>query len=162
MKIISLTQGKSVLIDDEDYDKVKHLQWHASKSGHRFYARAFMYAKSENKTTKTSLVLQHLIVGKAPEGQRLFFKDGDALNCQKSNLTFVSRSVASHSYYKKVKNNINAKEPFKGVVVQYTARIKIKNKIILLGCFTNEKDAAKAYNDKAIELYGERAKLNFL
>jgi hypothetical protein len=161
MKKITLSQNLNVLIDDEDFDKVKDYHWHLKKSTNRFYARTFI-KNAERKTKKQSLMLQHLIVGKAPQGQRLFFKDGNSLNCQKSNLVFISPSEASHTFYKKVQKNKNSKGLFKGVMVQYVARIKYKNKIITLGYFTNEEDAAKAYNNKVNELYGENAKLNFL
>jgi len=44
----------------------------------------------------------------------------------------------------------------------YEARIGYEGKSIVLGNFIFEEDAAKAYNDKAIELYGEKAKLNII
>jgi hypothetical protein len=43
---------------------------------------------------------------------------------------------------------------------KYEASIKFKNKIIHLGRFLNEKDAAIAYNNKAKELLGDKAVLN--
>jgi hypothetical protein len=40
------------------------------------------------------------------------------------------------------------------------ARIGLNGKIIHIGYFTSEVEAAKAYNEKAIEYYGEFANLN--
>jgi hypothetical protein len=45
---------------------------------------------------------------------------------------------------------------------KWAARIKYNKKTIRLGNFDNQEDAAKAYDKKALELYGDTAKLNFL
>lgn len=159
MKEIALSNNKFVLIDDEDYDLVKNYRWVASKSLKKYYARTYFF-QDNNLDNKKSMLLQHLIIGKPPKDKRLSFKDGNSLNCQKNNLEFITRSEAAHNHYKKVNYNKNTTEKFKGVIVSYSARIKFQNKIINLGSFSNELDAAKAYNTKAIELYGHRAKIN--
>lgn len=160
MKKLTLTHNKCAFVDEEDYDLVKSYAWTASLSRKvRYYARTFVKSGKDEKKS-TWLFLQHLIVGKSPTGKRLFFKDGNPLNCQKSNLEFVTFGQASHSYYPKNKNCKNAKENFKGVTVSYTARIGYNNKKIILGTFDSELSAALAYNQKAIELFGEKAVLN--
>lgn len=160
MKKLTLTHNKYAYVDEEDYDLVKNYAWTASLSRKiRHYARTFIKSEEGEKKT-TSLFLQHLIVGTPPLGKRLFFKDGDPLNCQKSNLEFVTFGQASHSYYQKNKHCKNAKENFRGVTVSYIARIGYNNKSIILGTFDSELNAALAYNQKALELFGEKAVLN--
>lgn len=44
---------------------------------------------------------------------------------------------------------------------KWLAQISYNNKPIHIGYFANEEDAARAYDKKALELYGENAKLNF-
>lgn len=44
---------------------------------------------------------------------------------------------------------------------KWKAQIKVASKTISLGVFHNEDDAGRAYDQKAIELFGEFAKLNF-
>jgi hypothetical protein len=54
---------------------------------------------------------------------------------------------------------------YKGVHLHYNkfyARILFENKRIFLGSFKTEQEAAKAYNMKAIELYGDKANLNVI
>lgn len=160
MKKIALTHNKYAFIDEEDYDLVKNYVWVASLSRKiRYYARTFVKLEIGDKKT-SCLHLQHVIVGTPPTGKRLFFKDGDPLNCQKSNLEFVTYGQASHSYYHKDKHCKNAKENFRGVTVSYTARIGYNNKSLILGTFDSELNAALAYNRKALELFGEKAVLN--
>ena len=160
MKIITLTHNKVAYVDDEDYETVKNYKWVASPSKDiHFYARVFFKLR-DGTGKRSSISLQNLIVGKAPQGHRVFFKDGNSLNCQKENIEFVSFSQAGHNSYKKRKSNKNTREDFKGVSVIFIARIKNKGKSLLLGHFNNEKEAAQAYNAKAIELFGDKAVLN--
>ena len=64
-------------------------------------------------------------------------------------------------------NNKNSSSKYKGVCWhksngKWYAQIVKNKKRIYLGVFKNEKDAAKAYNAAAAELFGEFAKLNVL
>lgn len=157
---IGLTKGQIAIIDDEDFEKVNKYSWCViSSRRNRFYAKTVVIL---NDQKKKKLLLQHLIVGRAPQGKRLFFKDGNPLNCQKNNLEFISPSQASHIYYKKTKTSKNTTAAFRGVVVKYIAQIKYQNRIIALGNYTSEREAAIAYNHKATELFGDKAILNIV
>lgn len=48
------------------------------------------------------------------------------------------------------------------VKIKYIARIRYNNKLIYLGCFNLEIEAAKAYNEKATELYKTNMRLNVI
>lgn len=81
-------------------------------------------------------------------------KDNRLCNLRKSN-------VSLNSHNKKKKENTTSK--YIGVRFnknKYTASITKDGKCYYLGRFENEEDAAKAYNKKSVELYGEFAKLN--
>jgi hypothetical protein len=65
--------------------------------------------------------------------------------------TFRCKEKASK--YVGVTENIGRKK-------RWCARIKYQKTYIFIGNFENEEDAALAYDKKALELYGEYAKLN--
>jgi len=76
--------------------------------------------------------------------------------------------TVSYGHYEKLKYFPYKKKgssKYRGVVKvlnRYQAMIKYKNKETRLGSFLSEYDAAKAYNDKAIELFGPGTTLNRL
>jgi hypothetical protein len=87
MKEIILTQDKVALVDDEDFERVSAIRWHAHKSGRRqkkIYAEAFR---------KGTLRMHRFILGLPQFGkeQVVDHLDGNGLNNQKSNLRIVTQ-----------------------------------------------------------------------
>src|ERR1700678_3633727 len=87
--------------------------------------------------------------------------DRNKLNNDLSNLRWCSQIENSHNRHKR--NNTSSK--YKGVGwhkqdKKWIVRIRKDNKCIYLGFFDDEVMAAKKYNEKAIELFGEFASLN--
>jgi len=79
----------------------------------------------------------------------------DSINCR-----WVTRSINCQN--KRKKENCNSK--YRGVKKNWNkweSRIKINGKLIYLGLFNTEKEAAKTYDIKALELYGPECNLNF-
>ncbi len=155
---IPLTQGKFALIDDEDYSIVNLFKWYAHKGYHShnaFYATTNVVLDNKKSTLK-----MHRLIANVPFNKEADHKDRNGLNNQKYNLRICTDS----------QNQMNSKSyagssKFKGVswykiTKRWTARITLNRKLIYLGYFKKEKDAAKAYNNKAKELYGEFARLN--
>ncbi len=84
-------------------------------------------------------------------------KNGDKLDCRLSNLVWRSRSLASRM------RKSNNKTGFTGVYAEnkrYRAIISIDGKAVHIGMFNTAKEAALAYNIKAKEVFGERARIN--
>src|SRR6202522_3121523 len=87
--------------------------------------------------------------------------DQNKLNNDLSNLRWCRQIENNYNRHKR--NNISSK--YKGVGwhkqnKKWMASIHKDNKNIHLGCFDDEVMAAKKYNEKAIELFGEFASLN--
>ena len=87
--------------------------------------------------------------------------DRNRLNNQISNLRYVSYSQNCMNSNKQ----LNTSSKYKGVCFhkqnkKWKAQIQLNNKKIHIGYYDGEIDAARAYNTKAVELFGEYACLN--
>lgn len=153
MKEIKLTQGKVALVDDEDFEWLNGFKWCADKNNYSFYAvRVSMGKKIYMHREILNISLLKTLAD---------HKDRNGLNNQRDNLRIATRS----------QNNTN-KTPmgiskylgvvWHGQVSKWMARVSKDSKVYHLGLFTNEEDAAIAYNKKAFELYGEFANQNIV
>ena len=157
MKQIALNgkhgKGKFALVDDEDYEELMKYRWNVSSKG---YATR---GKVEDGVYK--MIRMHRVIMKA--GTVLFVDhiNHNRLDNQKNNLRFCTHQENSMNQKKRK----NATSKYKGVhwrkdIKKWRSRITINMKRICLGTFDSEIKAAKAYNAKAKELFGEFAHLN--
>ena len=158
-KYILLTQGKRAYVDKEIFEKYRNVPFHASKVKSKFYARTSRTLLPNSKRT----YLHHLVIG-LPVSKKwmIYFKDGDSLNCQRSNLQYIRKSDNTQRHSRTQKGRKVSSE-YLGVTLvpaRFKARIKYEGKTINIGSFQNEKDAARAYNYYAKKLFGQSAKLN--
>ena len=161
MKQIQLTQGQIALVDDEDYGLVSQYKWWAAKNYDGTY-----HAVSKEKIGKKRVVLRmhRLIMGvKYGEKQVVHHKDHNTLNNTRDNLEICTYQQNSR-HQVKLRTRKTSSE-YKGVSWKkshnkWQTHIGIGGKRKRLGYFTDEKEAAKAYNDAAIEHFGEYALLN--
>ena len=156
MKEIKLVNNKGIaLVDDEDYELLSKFNWIFSKKDVG-YAQVRVYINGKWTTKK-----MHQLLINATKKFQVDHIDGNGLNNQKFNLRIVTRSQnkMNGNKYK------NSSSIFKGVSWckrdnKWRANIRLNKKLYFLGSFINEIDAAKAYNEKAKELFGKYAKLN--
>ena len=152
MKEIPLTRGKVALVNDEDYERVMMHKWCAVKTRNKWYAQ-----RREGKK-KVSL---HRFILDAKSGEECDHINGDGLDNRRCNIRIVTSQQNKWNQQKTHGSSI-----YKGVSWEkdrnkWRTGIRINNKDIHLGLFDSEEEAAKAYDAKAIELFGEYAKLNF-
>jgi len=159
MKEIQLTQGKVAIVDDEDYQMVNQFKWYALKNGNTFYARRVVPVNGRQKTVH----MHQFIIGDTPKKSDIDHKDGNGCNNQKLNLR-----ICTHQ-----ENMMNQKKPdknctsiYKGVCWhkrdnKWQSRIQIDGKLIHIGYFMDESDAARAYDKAAKHHFKEFAYLNF-
>ena len=155
-KQIPLTQGQFAIVDDKNFEWLNQWKWYALKSRYTFYA-----VRNVGKHPKQTLVLMHRQIMNAHKEQEIDHHNGNGLDNHRINLRFCAsgqnnqnqRKTRGTSKYKGVSWHKNIK--------QWRVSIQDDYKTINLGYFDNEEDAARAYDQKAKELFGEFANTNF-
>lgn len=144
-KLIPLTQGKFAMVDNEDFDKLKDINWKYSRG----YGHNNILGRIHRNIIDVddSKVVDHI--------------DGNPLNNQKSNLRVCTQQENSMNQ----KLGKNSLSKYKGVTKlsehKYLARVWKNGVVTRLGIFKCAEEAAKAYDKKALELFGEFSNLNF-
>ena len=146
-----------ILIDEEDYDKIKDYYWRIDAPVTRPWYGP--YVVGEHRKTKKKVKLHRLILD-APDGMDVDHIDHNGLNNTKENLRICThmQNMANR------KKNSNNKTGFKGVSLhrkKYRAQLRFNGERFSLGCYDTPEEAARAYDEKAKELHGEYANLNF-
>jgi hypothetical protein len=164
MTIINIS-GYSVMLDDEDVERIARLKWHvgktkAEKYGLCYFRHTVHYHKCDKKQGCYAILLHRYIMGCAPEAiETVDHIDGNTLNCQKSNLRICSGLENSRNR-KRNKNNLSG---YKGVSrrkasKKWVAQIQVEGRNFYLGSFTDPKVAHEAYKEAAIKYHGEFAR----
>lgn len=147
---LALDNGQSVLVDEADFEWLNRYKWTLNGSG---YA-----ARRE----KGKVILMHREIMRPPKGKVVDHRDGCRLNNTRANLrncrpTENVRNQAKHA---------GCSSQHKGVYFyknsgKWCARTTFLGIRVWLGCFDDEAEAARVYDRKVVELFGEFARLNF-
>jgi hypothetical protein len=153
VKTILLKKNQQALVDDEDYLSLTSHSWKIRTTHKLNYA----FAKINGRT----IDMHRFIMGALP-GVIVDHINGNGIDNRKKNL----RLCTQQQNMRNQKSHRDAKSIFKGIwkisdCNRWGARIWDGTKRIYLGLFKNELDAARAYDKKASELFGQFAKLNF-
>lgn len=152
MGVIKLTQGKTAVVDDTDFELVNQYKWHYNSHGY-----AYRYAGGGREHTKRQS-MHELVYGRIDD--LIDHKDGDGLNNRRSNLRPADKSLnAANS---KIRSDNTS--GYRGVYVNkqgtYYVQIQVRGKVFNIGTFKFIKEAARAYNRAALEHFGNYARLN--
>ena len=149
MKRIKLRNSpKHTLVDDDDYERCLSIECYLTSAGIVGCYVEKVTIPLANFIMKTNLMYDH--------------KDRNTFNNQRTNLRICNYSQNNSN---KDKYNIISTSIYKGVSYRkdrnkWSAYLRISGKLIHLGHFKNEKQAAKAYNRAATKHFGEFAVLN--
>lgn len=149
MATIALTKGYSTTVDDSDVELLRKFSWSTAICGSKIYARAKINGQ---------LVFMHRFLMNAPKGKMVDHEDRNGLNNRRDNLRFCTKRQ-NQSNTGLAKNNVSG---YKGVswdkaTKKWTVQVSINDIKVYLGQYLDIKDAARAYNAKALETQGEFA-----
>ena len=156
---IPTTRGLFALIDGEDYERLSKYKWFAVKGRNTFYAARITSYKLGGKT----ILMHREILGlKAGDGKQIDHINHYGLDNRKTNI----RPCTHQEQQRNRLPQKNCSSKYKGVCwhkenKRWIAQIKHKERLIYLGSFNDETEAAEVYDQKAKELFGEFANCNF-
>lgn len=174
MKKIELTRGKFALVDDDLFDFLNQWKWHAKPgSSRKNNSNTFYAVRTHRKDgVQKNIYMHRVVLGLTDNKLVCDHKDRDSLNNQKENLRISDFSgnasnrsslVGSSSKFLGVTKLTDKR--YKIIKYYWVAQIRKHRKLMfILRCPYTEQgeiDAAKAYDEKAKELHGEFANLNF-
>lgn len=153
---VPLTQGAYTKIDIRDAARVMRKRWYLfrdPKTGRK-------YAVREEHGVSIRL---HRYLLNAPPSKDVDHVNGDGLDNRRRNL----RKATAAQNARNARKRKNSTSRYKGVCADissgspWRARIRVDGRLIHLGRFKIEKQAARAYDDAARRLHGEFARINF-
>jgi hypothetical protein len=148
---IELTRGKYTIVDPEDYGWLNKYKWHTNCGNGKFYAA--------NK----NLPKMHRLIIKPPNNLFVDHINGNGLDNRKANLRLAT--CAQNNWNSNCGKNYG-KSKYKGVNwhkyrKKWFALAGMYGKKVYLGYYSNEEEAARAYDKYVKEHRGEFAVLNF-
>lgn len=161
MRELLLKNGVVVKVSDVDFDAVQRYHWRArtvygKNSNHT-------YAVSHRKIGKGRWVdvAMHRLIMNAPEGSLVDHINGDGLDNRRENLRLATQSenLRNRRKYKGSSKYLGVGwNKWRGV---WVATVGYENRVLNLGTFKTEEEAARFRDDVASKLHGEFASLNF-
>jgi hypothetical protein len=157
---IKLTQGKYALVEVEDFEELNKYKWYAKKSRSNCYAcRSLKLPDGRRKS-----ISMHRQIINPPDGFLVDHKNRVSLDNRRSNLR---PATPAQNSYNRGKSRRKSTSKYKGVSLlkrtgKWRSAIGFEGRTILLGSFTNEKQAALSYDLAAKKYHREFAYLNFI
>jgi hypothetical protein len=151
---LTLPGGPVVLIDEADQMLIAGFPWRVLNNKDKQYAHAW--------NGRMHLYMHRLIAGAGPK-DLVDHHNGNGLDNRRLNLRIAT---GSQNLANRWRQRNNRTSQYKGVFwdshrERWSASIHVKQKTRALGRFTDEANAARAYDRAALDAWGQFARLNF-
>lgn len=153
-KEITLTKGRSAIVDAADFDWLNQWKWCCN-------SRGYVMRKAPRKKGKRKTIRMHRVILSPPGDMEVDHINGNPLDNRRCNLRICTHTQNLANSRKRA----GCSSRYKGVWWdsnrrKWQAYIRSASKRIHLGRFNTEEAAAAAYDQAALEYFGEFARLN--
>jgi hypothetical protein len=165
-------KNEEVLISEETFKLITESPLYASKNlpenlrkhsnGYAFYQKNHPQKDGSyvNETLYLHKIMADHFLGEpeSEEHRYVMFKNGNKLDCRLENLCWATRSEITRNTRKH-----HSKSGFRGVYKEgdrYRATLYNRSERIDIGFFQTPEEAAMAYNEKSMEIFGRTRSLN--
>lgn len=154
---LMLGHKRFALLDHGDAKALRKWTWHWNRRG---YAARLQYVNGQGFD---DIIYLHRVIKGDIDGVEYDHENRDKLDCRRTNLRIATQHQNAGNIAKR--KNPSATSRFKGVCFdnekkRWLAQGRSRGKMVFLGRFKDEKDAAAAYNYWASKYFGEFAYLN--
>jgi len=162
-KLLPLSQNKFAIVDPDDYDRLSKYKWCVSKTRHTNYAmRRTKGKRIKGSRVGRKVIMMHRCIMNAPPHLVVDHINHNGLDNRKLNLRLCTRAQNNRNRRPFCLNGSGYKNvSWDKYRKRFLASIRCKGKYYNLGRFKSEIKAARAYDKKARELFGDFACLNF-
>jgi len=161
---IHLTRGKFALVDEDLFEELDQRPWHWQADG-----RSSGHAVSGSHGTR---VLLHQVVLGVTGKTHVDHQDNNGLDCRRKNLRVATKvqnganrekfiGRPGRVFTSKYKGVVNRSKHLSPGAAPWLSRIRVEWRLIFIGRYETEVEAAVAYDAAAIHYFGEFAKTNF-
>jgi hypothetical protein len=156
---IPLTQGKVARVSPVDYKRLSQYKWYYGGDKNPYAVRNVQTPKGKR------LEYMHRVILEVEEGFDVDHRDTDGLNNCRYNLRKCTRGQNQINKSKQTGRKTTSK--YKGVyfrkdIGRFVAEVIHNKKREYVGYFDTELEAGIAYNENALRIHGEFARLNII
>ena len=161
MKQIQLPRGYTALVDDGDFAFLSQFKWEVDVRKGQVYAKMYVEERANGvRIRRRVFYLHRYIMGATERAVFVDHRSGDSLDNRRGNLRICTQAENSRN-----KKQMPSKSGFKGVHPtpsgRWAAKLMLNYKSVSAGTYDTPEDAARAYDQKAVECFGQFARLNF-